>query len=66
MNDCRVQSMRKKKGLPDYPCKAAGLIEYEKFASAVDGRIRTRCIACPPDEHPRDWYCAWEFEWTDE
>jgi len=61
MNDCRVQSTRKRKGLADYACKAAGMIEFTEFARAVDPRIATRCIGCPPDEHPAEWFCAWEF-----
>jgi hypothetical protein len=61
MNDCRVQAARKRKGLPDYPCKTAGLVEYPYFARAIDPRIETECIGCPPDPHPEDWYCAWKF-----
>ena len=61
MNECRVQVARKKKNLPDYPCKSAGLVEYAYFARAVDSRIETECIGCPPDAHPDDWYCAWRF-----
>ena len=62
MNDCRVQSARKRKNLDDYPCKSAGLVEYEYFAKAVDNRIETECIGCPPDDHPEDWFCAWRFK----
>jgi len=61
MNDCRVQSARKRKGLPDYPCKSVGLVEYPLFASAIDRRIKTECLGCPPDHHPENWYCAWKF-----
>lgn len=61
MNRCRVQDARKRKGLADYPCKSAGLVEYTYFATAIDKRIRTECLGCPPDEHPEDWYCAWKF-----
>ena len=61
MNDCRVQSARKKKGLADYPCKSAGAVEYRTFGEAIDNRIRTACIACPPDAHPDNWFCAWRF-----
>jgi len=61
MRDCRVQAARKRKGLPDFPCKSVGLVEYAEFARTVDPRIRTRCIACPPDDHPGDLWCAWEF-----
>jgi hypothetical protein len=65
MNDCRVQSTRKRKGLPDFPCKTVGLVEYDGFARTIDPRIQTRCIACPPDPHPETFFCAWEFSIED-
>lgn len=61
MADCRVQSARKRKQMPEFPCKPVGLVEYAGFASAIDARIKTKCIYCPPDDHPDDCYCAWEF-----
>jgi hypothetical protein len=61
MNDCRVQSARKRKNMDDYPCKSAGLVEYASFARAIDSRIKTECIGCPPDAHPDQWFCAWNF-----
>ena len=61
MNQCRVQEARNRKGLDDYPCKSAGLVEYTYFARAIDSRIKTTCIGCPPDDHPEQWYCAWKF-----
>ena len=61
MNQCRVQVARKRKGLADYPCKSAGLVEYSYFARSIDKRIKTECIGCPPDDHPDDWFCAWRF-----
>ena len=61
MRDCRVQSARKRRKLDDFPCKSVGVVEYGWFAHAIDPRIRTRCLYCPPDKHPDDSYCAWEF-----
>lgn len=61
MIDCRVQSARKRKGLADHPCKSVGIVEYSEFARTIDSRIQTRCLACPPDEHPDEYWCAWEF-----
>jgi len=61
MNACRVQVARKRKGLDDYPCKSAGLVEYPFFARAIDPRIQTECIGCPPDPHPDTWWCSWRF-----
>jgi len=61
MVDCRVQSARTRKGLDDFPCKSVGIVEYSEFARTVDPRIETRCLSCPPDEHPEEFWCAWEF-----
>jgi len=61
MNECRVQVARKRKNLDDYPCKSGGLVEYTTFASAIDKRVQTECIGCPPDDHPSEWYCSWRF-----
>jgi len=61
MNECRVQVARNRKGLPDFPCRQVGEIEYSYFAETIDPRIKTQCIFCPPGEHPRDAFCRWEF-----
>jgi len=61
MNECRVQSARKRRGFDDYPCKSGGLVEYTYFAESIDPRIHTECIGCPPDDHPPEWFCAWRF-----
>ena len=41
--------------------KSVGLVEYAEFAKTIDPRIKTICIACPPDKHPDEYYCAWKF-----
>jgi len=60
MVDCRVQNTRKQKGFEAFPCKQVGLVEFTNFAKAVDPRIQTKCISCPPDE-VYSYYCGWEF-----
>ncbi len=60
MDVCRVQETRRRKGLADFPCKSVGAVEFENFARAVDSRIHTRCLHCPP-EAPEGKYCGWEF-----
>ncbi|MBW1713183.1 MAG: cytosolic protein [Deltaproteobacteria bacterium] len=65
MNDCRVQAARQRRGLDDYPCKSVGLVEYPFFAKTIDSRIQTECLGCPPDEHPKEWFCAWKFNLVD-
>ncbi|MEI8204134.1 MAG: DUF6125 family protein [Bacteroidota bacterium] len=61
MDDCRVQAARKRKGMEFYPCKSAGVVEYSSFAETIDPRIKTECVACPPDGLEREWFCGWRF-----
>lgn len=61
MTECRVQSARRRRGLDDYPCKSAGIIEYVEFAKGIDGRIVTECVSCPPDRVPDEAFCTWRF-----
>ena len=62
MVDCRVQSARKRKDLPLFPCKSVGVVEYTGFAHTIDPRIKTECIGCPPDQQAgEEYYCGWRF-----
>ncbi len=58
---CRVQQARRKKGMPDFPCKSVGIVEYSYFAKTIDDRIETKCMSCPPEIADPDYYCIWEF-----
>lgn len=57
---CRVQSTRRRKGLPDFPCKPVGIVEYSQFARTIDPRIKTECLFCPPDPVGEE-FCRWRF-----
>lgn len=59
METCRVQEARRRKGLPDFPCRAVGEVEFGAFAGAVDPGLRTTCRHCPPDSGAGG--CAWSF-----
>jgi hypothetical protein len=61
MTACRVQDARQRKNMDPFPCKQVGIIEYETFARSIDPRINVTCIACPPDDAERDYWCGWEF-----
>jgi len=61
MKECRVQSARERKGLPAFPCKSVGIVEYAYFANAIDPRLKTEVIFCPPDLRPEGCYCTWQF-----
>jgi len=63
VNTCRVHEARNRDGRPPFPCHTVGLVEYTAFAAAVDERVLTRCLGCPPDK-PAEAWCAWEFSTT--
>lgn len=60
MESCRVQETRRRKGLADFPCRSVGEVEFSTFARAVDPRIETSCLHCPPDAGAQG-HCSWEF-----
>ena len=60
MDRCQVQEARRQKGLPDFPCKSVGMVEFSTFARTIDPQISTTCLHCPPDAHDHGG-CAWEF-----
>nr|MBN1230065.1 hypothetical protein [Anaerolineae bacterium] len=64
MIECRVQTTRRRKGLPDFPCKSVGIVEYSQFASTIDPRIKTECLYCPPDP-VGEAFCGWRFTLED-
>jgi Family of unknown function (DUF6125) len=61
MVECRVQSARKRKNLPLFPCKPVGMVEFSQFAKTIDPRIETSVISCPPDP-AAEYYCGWMFK----
>ena len=58
---CRVQAARQRRGLPPFPCKSVGLVEFSVFARTIDSRIITTFLACPPETLPGTLYCSWKF-----
>lgn len=60
MVECRVQKARDRKGLPYFPCKSVGIVEFTNFAKTIDRKIKTEVISCPPDP-VGDFYCSWKF-----
>ncbi len=60
IDGCRVQDTRRRKGLPDFPCRPVGDVEFTSFATTIDSRIVTHCVNCPPDANASG-ACTWEF-----
>lgn len=59
---CRVQNTRITKGLDEFPCKKVRWGFLKSFAREFNPDIIVDCNVCPPDEHPSDLWCEWEFK----
>ena len=59
---CRVQNTRLKKGLSEFGCKPVRWGFLRAFAKEFNPNIEVKCNVCPPDEHPDDLWCEWEFK----
>lgn len=62
MVECRVQDARARKGLPSFPCRCIGIVEFDVFARTVDHRFHTTCMQCPPDQISAGGWCEWQFK----
>ena len=59
---CRVQNTRLKKGLKEFGCKPVRFGFLKSFAKEFNPEIIVTCNVCPPDEHPEELWCEWEFK----
>jgi len=58
---CRTQEARLSKGLEEFPCKKVRFGYLKNFAKTLNPDARVDCVVCPPDKHPKDSWCRWEF-----
>ena len=59
---CRVQNTRLAKGLPEFGCKPVRWGFLKAFAHEFNPNIEVKCNICPPDKHPENLWCEWEFK----
>jgi len=58
---CRVQNTRHEKGLKEFGCKPVRYGFLKAFAKEFNPAIVVKCKVCPPDAHPTNLWCEWEF-----
>ena len=61
VTNCKMQKARIKKGLGEFACKDVGIPCMEGFSKGVNPNSKVKCVTCPPDKHPDDVWCKWEF-----
>jgi len=58
---CRTQETRLRKGLSEFPCKKVRFGYLKNFAKTLNSTVEVNCLFCPPDRHPPNLWCKWEF-----
>jgi hypothetical protein len=58
---CRVQTTRLGKGFTEFGCKPVRFGFLKAFAKEFNPAIVVKCTVCPPDIHPENLWCEWEF-----
>ena len=58
---CRTQEARLIKGFEEFPCKKVRFGYLRNFAATLNPYVKVNCLRCPPDKHPKDSWCKWEF-----
>lgn len=61
IDKCRTQEARLEKDLTEFPCKKVRFGYLKNFAKTLNPDVEVNCIVCPPDQHPPDLWCKWEF-----
>jgi hypothetical protein len=59
---CRTQETRLSKGLDEFPCKKVRFGYLKTFAKTLNSNVEVNCVVCPPDKHPKELWCRWEFK----
>ena len=60
--NCYQQVRRLEDGMGEIGCKPAGMVISEAAAEVINPAFNVKCLVCPPDEHPDNVWCEWEFE----
>ena len=58
---CPPQIARQKHGKNEFLCKNMHQKFFTNFAKEIDERVEVKCLFAPPDPHPRELWCKWEF-----
>ena len=58
---CRTQQTRISKGLGEFPCKNVRFSYLKSFVEEFNPDIEVNCQICPPNKHPKNVWCQWEF-----
>jgi hypothetical protein len=59
--NCTPQVARRKHGKSEFLCKNMHVKFFTNFSKEIDDKVKVKCLFAPPDSHPKDFWCKWEF-----
>lgn len=59
---CPPQEARLRHGRAEFPCKKMHSAALANFAKVINEKVKLKCHFAPPDPHPEDIWCEWEFQ----
>jgi len=59
---CPPQEARLRHGKEEFPCKSMHLALFTNFAKIFNEKVIVECCYAPPNLHPKDVWCRWEFK----
>jgi hypothetical protein len=60
---CRTQETRIQRGLGEFPCKKVRYGYLKSFVEELNPELEVVSKTCPPDSHPENTWCEWEFKY---
>lgn len=61
VTNCPMQERRLKDGQPEATCKEGAKYTNSVMAQLINPNMKSICRFCPPDPHPEDAWCEFEF-----
>ena len=58
---CPPQINRIKAGMGEFPCRPTFEACFGSLCELIDPKVKATCLICPPEPHPEDIWCQWEF-----
>ena len=58
---CPVQEGRRRQNKQEFPCKTMKLTLLSNLAKVIEPSATVKCLVCPPDPHPQEFWCKWEL-----
>ena len=59
---CPMQIDRINAGMPELACKLSAIYINERIAKAINPKMKSICVYCPPDPHSDDRWCEFEYK----